>query len=273
MELVLSNGSAYILSLEEQFALAKEAGFTGLEYVVNENHVPGTASRLATLIEKHDLPIRNIHAPFQQVEGWNGPVSSLLATVSLARKLGAQSITFHPPHRAMEDVTFHRWMVDIDDFQEEIGGGDVLVTVENMPRVKSWRGVRVPFTTAPYRYQERDELYELLEERNLYLTFDTSHFATAGENLSACYSLFRDRVKNIHLSNFSQNDFQEHLPFDRGDLDLEDFLRRSFKMGFDGQLTLEVFPEFLQEHPDGMLGSLCDYMSWLEKLTGGDLPG
>jgi len=268
VELIVSSGCAYVLGLEDQFKVAAEAGFDGFEYLVNREHVPETTAKLIELSRHYEIPIRNVHAPFQPVPGWDGPVTSLLSTVNVARAIEARSVTFHPPERAVDGVTFNRWMVGIDDFQKTVGGGDVMITVENMPRSKSWRGIKVPFATAPYRYQERDELWELLEEQNLFMTFDTTHFGTAGENLVAAYAQFRDRVRTIHLSNFSKKEFQEHLPFDQGDLDLADFIDRALGMGFSGLLTLEVFPEFLQTHEGGITGALKDFVRWVEGVTG-----
>jgi sugar phosphate isomerase/epimerase len=265
MEVILSSGSVHTLPVEQQFELAKEAGFQGMELVINRHFRPATVSRLAQLSDAFEVPIRNLHSPFEPVPGWGTQPETIMRTADVGRALGAASITFHPPQRAMEDVLFQRWLGEVQDFQAEVGKGEIAITVENMPRMRVWRGMKVPFATTPYRYQNRDELWELLEERNLFMTFDTTHFGTTKESLPAAFAQFRDRVKVVHLSNFRNRDFQEHLPADQGDLELAPFVRRLHNLGYQGLLTLEVFPAFIECHPKGFSGALHDFMRWLEQ--------
>jgi sugar phosphate isomerase/epimerase len=265
VEVILSTGSVHTLPLEQQFELAKEAGFQGLELVLNRHFSAEVAARVAELSDRLDLPVRNLHAPFEPIPGWGTQPDAIVRTAELGRALGAVSITFHPPQRAMEDVGFQRWFGEIHDFQAEIGRGKIAITLENMPRMRVWRGVKVPFATTPYRYQNRDEMWELLEERNLFMTFDTTHFGTTKESLPAAFAQFRDRVRVVHLSNFRNRDFQEHLPVDQGDLDLAPFIRRLCSFGYQGLLTFEVFPVFIANHPKGFGGALRDFMRWLDE--------
>jgi len=97
VELIVSSGCAHVLGLEDQFKVAAEAGFDGFEYLVNREHVPGTTAKLIELSRHYAMPIRNVHAPFQSVPGWDGPVTSLISTVNVARAVQARSVTFHPP--------------------------------------------------------------------------------------------------------------------------------------------------------------------------------
>jgi sugar phosphate isomerase/epimerase len=66
----------------------------------------------------------------------------------------------------------------------------------------------------------------------------------------------------VHLSNFRARDFQEHLPPHEGDLDLTAFLRRLAHSGYDGYITLEVFPHFLENRLGGIRQGLADFMEW-----------
>lgn len=265
MELILSTGSVRGLTAERLFAVAEGAGFEGLEYVVDPRHTSEREREIERLVQDTGLRVRNVHAPYAPVPGWGNQAQSLLRTVDLAGRLGARSVTFHPPQRVMEDVQFARWISEVDDFQRDVGKGAVLVSIENMPKVRSWRGFKVPFTTSPFRYQRRDELWELLERHNLYMTFDTTHYGTTGESLGAAYSQFRDRVKTIHLSNFRNRDFEEHTSLDDGDLDLQGFLNRVESTAYDGLITLELRPQILEEDPAGHHAVLEASVQWIRK--------
>lgn len=265
MELILSTGSVRGHTPIRLFAVAEAAGFEGLEYVVDSTHTAKREREITSLVAETGLKVRNVHAPYGPVPGWGGPVQSLLRAVDLAGRLEARSVTFHPPQRVIEDVAFTRWISEVDDFQRDVGQGTVLVTIENMPKVRQWRGFKVPFTTSPFRYQRRDELWELLERHNLHMTFDTTHYGTARESLGATFSQFRDRVRTIHLSNFRSRDFEEHTSLDDGDLDLRGFLRRVESSAYDGLMTLELRPQVLEEDPAGPRAVLEASVQWIRK--------
>ena len=263
MKILLSSGSVYMLELEELFAEAKAAGFDGLEYVVDRRHKPQHRHQLEELADATDLPIMNIHAPYHAVDGWGDEIERVKRSVALSAEVGAHSVTFHPPQRIVEHVDFARWISETPDFQADVGEGVVQVTMENMPKLKVWRGIRVPFATSPFRYQKRDEFWEVLEHHNLGMTLDTTHVGTTGENLGAYFAQFRDRISVVHLSNFRSRDFQEHMPLTEGDLDLAGFMHRLVASGFDGRLTLEVRPRFVVEHPGGVRGALTESLAWI----------
>jgi len=266
MDLLLSTGSTHgLITLRKTFKLAAHTGFDGVEYIVNRYSQPRQLEALHEAAEETGLSVRSVHAPFEHVDGWDDRAAALGSTVELARSLGADSVTFHPPQRTMEDVTFLRWISEVTDFQREVGGGDVLVTMENMPKSRSWRGIKVPFSTTPYRFQDRDEMWELMEGHNLYMTFDTTHYGAAGESLGGCFSQFRDRVGLIHLSNFRRRDFQEHLPVHSGDLDLAAFLHLVKRMGYEGAVSLEIKPKALEDHEGGPEGALSEYVEWIRR--------
>lgn len=271
MELLLSTGSTHgLVTLRETFKLAVRTGFDGVEYIVNRYSQPRQLESLHRAAEDTGLSVKSVHAPFEHVDGWEDRITALENTVELARSLGAGAVTFHPPQRTMEDVTFLRWISEVADFQREVGGGDVLITMENMPKSRSWRGIKVPFSTTPYRFQDRDEMWELMESHNLYMTFDTTHYGAAGESLGGCFSQFRDRVGLIHLSNFRRQDFQEHLPVHSGDLDLAAFLRLVKRMGFDRAISVEIRPNSLEEHEDGPEGALAEHVEWIQRTMTGE---
>jgi sugar phosphate isomerase/epimerase len=268
MELILSTGSIRGVTPARLFAIAQTVGFEGLEYVVAPDHTAANVNEIKILADDTGLRVLNVHAPYMPVPGWGDQIDSLRLTVELAVHLGARSVTFHPPQRVMQDVDFARWISSIEDFQRDVGGGEVVVTMENMPKVRSWRGFRVPFTTSPFRYQDRDELWELLERHNLFMTFDTTHYGTTGESLGGTFAQFRERVKTIHLSNFRSRDFEEHTPLDDGDLDLAGFLRRVESSRYDGLITLEVRPQAFEQDPDGPKQALQRNVKWFRDVLG-----
>src|SRR4030067_1514095 len=99
--IAFSTGSLYSYALARVFELAKEAGFEGIEVLVDRRWDTRQASYLNRLKEKHGLPIVSIHTPVvPAVPGW--PASSAdrcRRTVALAEEVAARLVVIHAPPR------------------------------------------------------------------------------------------------------------------------------------------------------------------------------
>ena len=255
--LALSTGSLYNYGLDRVFDLAKEAGFDGIEVLVDGRWDTRQADYLKHLMDRHGLPIVSLHSPFDliRVPGWEqDPIWRLKRTVELAEALGAQVVVAHPPLgwlRISLRVTgasnkrdfwvglplswfvgrpYARWLCDeMEAFQ---GRTEVTVAVENMPRRRIG-----PLGFDLYQMTRLESL-----ERFRYLTLDTTHLATHGIDIIQTYERLADQVAHVHLSNY--NGREHRLPLD-GHLPLADFLRRLAQDDYRGIVTLELQPDVL----------------------------
>jgi sugar phosphate isomerase/epimerase len=255
--LALSTGSLYTYGLDRVFGLAKEAGFDGIEVLVDGRWDTRQADYLKHLMGRHGLPIVSLHSPFHlvQVPGWErDPIWRLKKTVKLAEALGAQVVVAHPPVgwlRISLRVTgasnkrdcwvglplswfvgrpYARWLCDeLESFQR---GTEVTVAVENMPRRR----------IGPLGFN----LYQMTRLESLecfrHLTLDTTHLATHGIDILQTYERLAGRVSHVHLSNY--NGREHRLPRD-GHLPLADFLHRLNQDGYGGIVALELQPDVL----------------------------
>lgn len=263
MQFLLSTTAAHGVPLEEEFRLAREAGFDGIEYLVTRTH-PLSRPDLLRAIDGSGLPVLNVHAPFEPVPGWGSRIATVHRSVELAAELGAPSITLHPPQLEPEGAAYRSWFEGVSDFQKEVGGGRVDVTVENMPRPGRWRRLR-SFHTHPFLCHGSDDFGGMAERHNLWVTLDTTHLGTVGESPLAVFNRLASRVRVVHLSNYRSLGNQEHLPPQSGDLNLATFLRGVQSLGFPGRVTVEVSPFYLITHPGGLRGSLEEMMGWIRE--------
>lgn len=237
-------------------ALAAEAGFDGVELMVDwrrETHHPG---HLQKLMRRHNLPILAVHSPFIKMLGhdWpNNPVDSIKQSVQLAQAVGAQTVVVHPPGRWMRlqalMATPYRvrkislplpvvglgqlgqWLrQELLNFQAQT---DVKIAVENMPCRRLG-----PIRLEPHHYPTPAQLNQFQ-----YLTLDTTHVGTRHTDLLAFYQKIEPRVAHVHLSNFNGKEHQ--LP-DNGHLPLAALLRRLVQNNFQGLVSLELNPQSLQ---------------------------
>jgi len=255
--LALSTGSLYTYGLDRVFGLAKEAGFDGIEVLVDGRWDTRQADYLKHLMGRHGLPIVSLHSPFHlvQVPGWErDPIWRLKKTVKLAEALGAQVVVAHPPVgwlRISLRVTgasnkrdcwvglplswfvgrpYARWLCDeLESFQR---GTEVTVAVENMPRRR----------IGPLGFN----LYQMTRLESLecfrHLTLDTTHLATHGIDILQTYERLAGRVSHVHLSNYNG---REHRLLRDGHLPLADFLHRLNQDGYGGIVAVELQPDVL----------------------------
>jgi len=259
--LALSTGSLYNYGLERAFALAAEAGFAGVEVLVDERWDTRQADFLDGLRERCQLPILSLHSPFAwRVEGWEvEQLPRLKKTVALAQALGVEVVVVHLPFRWHEmlilssllprrpylpipgwprDGNYVRWLSDeLPTYEAETG---VSIGVENMPcrRWGLWR-------LNPYRLNNLRGL-----QRFPHLTLDTTHFGTWGIDILAAYEQMKGRLVNIHLSNY--NGHEHRLPWE-GILPLTKLLERLRRDGYRGRLTVELGPDVLGAGDDDLV--------------------
>lgn len=260
MKLSLSTGSLYTLPLVKTCEIARDAGFDGVEVIINQDFQ--MCDQLALIRKLQSIvPILSLHAPFFEIDGWGEKVEQVRLTVKLALETGIPLINFHPPSWLGAELRFWLWFKAIRDFQAEIGADRVLITIENMPSTG-------PFQTNPYVLANTDRLIDFLREHNLFLTFDTAHMGSGKTNfLSDFHKIYNSgRMRNIHFSDYGYG--REHLLPGRGVLPLTRFLNHLRETTYNEVLTLELSPyEFPQEEPL-IRQSMVELFEYLKRETG-----
>jgi len=233
MKILFSTGCLFHLPIENIFFYAKEAGFDGCDLLIDTKFdSDGYLERVQRCLDI--LPVYSIHAPFMKMRTWGTKADILARTIDIARTVGAKVVNFHPPSWFAMEVQFFKWFREIKDFQKELGCDDVFLAIENMPR----SGTRLMLTS--YILNDLKDLVDFGVERNLYFTFDTTHFGTFGDDIIAGFlRVFKTgRLKNIHLSDHGSH--RSHLFLGKGDLPIVKFLNTVRRLGYDEMITLEL---------------------------------
>ena len=241
MRFALSTGSLYTYGLDRVFALAAEAGFDGIEVLVDPRFDTRQPVYLRRLMERHGLPIVSVHAPFRpkRLAAWpRTQPESIATTAELARAVGAEVIVVHLPYG--RDRAYARWLRD-DLITWQQAHPVPVVAVENMPLkwMRWW-----PFAPLdPWRMNR-------LEEWGAFphLTLDTTHLGTKGLDPLMVYQRVRERVAHVHLSNARREGrrVREHRRLEDGFLPLDALISRLAQEGYAGIATVELHPDALE---------------------------
>jgi sugar phosphate isomerase/epimerase len=259
MKISMSTGTLFTFPLPKVAAIAKEAGFDGIELIINQefqrNSTRGIIDALAETI-----PILSMHAPFMPLDGWGTPVDSLKRSVEVAAEAGIPIVNFHPPSWLGMEIGFWRWMYQVIDFQRDVGAGKVTVTLENMP----WVG---RFKINPHILSHTGKMLEFLNERNLFLTFDCTHMGSGKANfINEFYEFYNSgRIRNIHFSDYGHG--REHLVPGHGILPLTRFLNHLSHTNYDGTFTLELSPHEFPNDEWIITESLREILYYLREET------
>lgn len=258
--IALSTGSLYTYGLTRIFTLAAEAGFDGIEIMVEAPQDTRDAAYLQRTAEEAGLPIVALHSPFIfQVPGWPGDqMGRLERTVALAQAIDVPLVVTHLPFRVYalscqwhgahprrvfipvfwpRREPYYQLLRSPERLAEIEADTGVVIAVENMP-VRHFLGLSLPM----YWLNNLEQL-----ARFSHLTLDTTHIGTWQLDLLDVWRVLGKQVAHVHLSNY---DGREHrLPPD-GELPLSDFLERLGQDGYTGVVTVECGPDaFEAEDP------------------------
>ena len=260
MLITMSTGTLFTLPMRRIFELSAEAGFDGVELIVNQDFQKVNPVKLITSLQKI-TPIHSLHAPFMPLDGWGSPVDSLKRSVTLAAECGIPLVNFHPPSWMGFEVGFLRWVYSIHDFQKEVGlEGQVIITIENMP----WVG---KMKINPHILSSTQHMIDFIKDHNLSMTFDCTHMGSGKANFINDFYLFYEtgRIRNIHFSDYGHG--REHLLPGHGILPLTRFLNHLRNTDYQDTVTLELDPSEFPKGEHIILESLREILKFLRKET------
>lgn len=245
MNVLLSTGSLYQYSLPDVFQIAKVAGFDGIELLIARGNSNTKIAHIQELTDRHELPVLSLHSPFMVCNGWGDFWNRVRRSLTMALELSIPLVNFHPPsgfvlrHRLNDELVKH-----IKAYRNMIHGSDIVLTIENLPTIRTLK----KFLVNRLLLRATNNMYQIAEfarNNDIHLTFDTTHIGASEMNLLDAYAVFKDRVENIHFSDY--NGKWQHLLPGTGYLPLAEFLTQVKADGYDGVITLETCPAAMED--------------------------
>lgn len=211
--------------LHHAFELAKKAGLDGIEVVIRRNDLDTqNPTYLKKLSEQYKLPIVALSVP----AGIAMNEDKAKRAFDLAKKIEAPLVSLSAPD--VFNLPYKKWILDeMTKLQRKY---DLPIAMVNPPADNL-------FGVVP-KYAFNDP-YELKKFENI--VFDTSNVATRSEPLLELYSIFRPKIRQIHLANAQHE--MKHTLLTNGSVPLESFLIHLARDKFNGTLTLKLNPKSL----------------------------
>jgi sugar phosphate isomerase/epimerase len=225
---IFSTGSLYPFGLERVYAWISEAGYDGVEIMMDERWDTHQEDYLRDLVERHGIPILALHPPLRRGAWGLAPEETLVRVARLASKLEVPVVVTHPPPpgRPLE-----RWKAGPLREAREQG---VVVAVENMPQSRAAGLFRV-WRKSCYLPEHLSDVGEV--------TLDTSHAGASKVDLLRAHSVLAAQLRHVHLSdsNLEVGRDEHRLP-GKGRLPLKPFLAALGASGYTGAVSLELKP-------------------------------
>lgn len=225
---VFSTGSLHPFGLERIFAWAAEAGFDGIEVMMDDRWDTHQQGYLEHLMESHGLPIAALHPPIGRGVWGLEPEQTLIKVAELAARIGAGTVVAHPPRAGR---SLQKWCKGT---LAEARSRGVAVAVENMPMDinQGVLGLRAPRTCC-----HPEDLLGVGD-----VTLDTSHCGVSGVDVLRAREVLEDQLRHVHLSDSRLTGADDHRPPGRGKLPLKELLAGLAAQDYPGAVSLELKP-------------------------------
>jgi len=239
--------------LIDAFAEISKLGFVGVEIMCDRPHLyppdygPRQLAKVKAALAEHHLIPTNLNGFTLFAVGdtylpsWIEPeaerreirIQHTLDCLEVARQLGCASISV-PPGGPVKGISRSRAMAFFHQGLER-----VLPEAERL-------GVRVLIEPEPGLLIERTtEFKPFIREiasPAAGLNFDIGHFFCAGENPAEAFEELYPWVGHVHLEDIAANRRHHHLIAGHGAIDFEQVFTAMRRLGYDGSITLELYP-------------------------------
>lgn len=222
-----------------------DAGFDGVELAIGLEAALRGPGAVRELADVHELPVLSVHPPLFTMPGWDS-FADTVRIVDFAADLGASVVVQHTPKAGdLESADGVAWRRAVDEARRRGASRGVTLALENRAIFRNYqRG---------YALSDPESLYQFAMANDFCLTLDTAHAASWPWDVVELYYLFRDRLVNVHLSDFKSlpawldrpglhTYFKHHQLLGAGDLPLRELVSRAQADGYAGLVTLELSP-------------------------------
>jgi len=282
MKLAFSSNAYMHFSIEDTIARIADLGYKGIELLADVPHawpaglLPERKHSIRRALDKHGLTISNINAfmmnavadPRQPYwhPGWTDPNPHYRAirrehtkrALHLAQELGAPHITTEPGGHLTPEQT---WEIGAKIFYDEL-----------MPCVELAEKLQIKLLIEPepgLLIETFGQYLQFIQRVNspwVKLNFDIGHAYCVKDDPEDWIEQMWPHTEHYHFEDIAVSRVHEHLIPGRGAIDFAATLLAIRESGYDGWLTVELYPYI--ENPDAAAREAKEYLTKIAGQVG-----
>ena len=264
MKLAFSSNAYMHFSIEDTIEKIAGLGYSGIEVLADVPHawpaglLEERKQSIRDHLQKHNLTISNINAfmmnavadPRQPYwhPGWTDPDPHYRAirrehtkrALHLAKEIGARNITTEPGGQLTAEQTWEH--------------GAAIFYDELMPCVELAESLEIELLIEPEpellieKFDQYLAFVDRIDSKWVGLNFDIGHAYCVSEDPQDWVETMAPYTKHYHFEDIAATRVHQHLIPGRGAIDFTAVLKEIHKTGYDGWVTVELYPYI--DNPD-----------------------
>jgi sugar phosphate isomerase/epimerase len=239
-------------TVDDDLKRLKEAGLEGIEICLPQytHTTEEDVEQVMKLSKKYKLPILSVHQALRFFSVTKLPeISELMA---IASRMSASLVVLHM-NTAQKQIFDQEYVDTLHKLEKQYG---ITVTFENMEKYIASQHKKYIW--------EANAFAKVIDDNNFHITLDVVHLAHSGGDILTFFKQNKDRIKNVHLSDYRYSMFNsnlrplrfKHMPLGEGELPIQTFLKLLKKEHYKGLITMEI-------HTD--LKGICESIAIINK--------
>ena len=230
------------------FAIAREIGAGGLEFMLRPVGEPPSPAEIKSLASEFGVPVLSVHPPVMLRSKGPDHFRPYEDAVRIALEIPtAETVVFHMPRSPYRESGYGRlWYDMFDRCRKMVEGSHVRIALEN-------RSLSYKVRQFKHEYDDPVEIHRFARESGVAVTYDICHAATTGRSVVETYKAVEDLVADIHFSDMKafplpvkstlfHSLVKQHQMPGHGCLPLRLFLEHLRSSGYSGPVTYELSP-------------------------------
>jgi sugar phosphate isomerase/epimerase len=220
----------------EVFRHLKKIGVSGFELMLPQyaDVTNKDIKEIKELTQAYKFPTLSVHQALRFLSATK--IKEIARLFEIASMLEAKVIVLHI-NSARKQIFNEEYIQKLHKLEKKYG---INVTFENMEKhIESYFHAH---RWHPVKFAG------LVKKTDFHITFDIVHLAHSGGDILSFYKENRERILNIHLSDYRYHPLNsslrpmryKHMPLGKGELPITDFIKMLKREKYNGLLTLEV---------------------------------
>lgn len=228
----------------------KKSGVNGIELLSTSNVSDRDIQKVQKMLKELDLTVFSVHQSISTL--FNIGIKEIEGLFHIAHKLKAGVIVLHI-NVIGNQIFDNSYVYALKDLEQKY---KIKIGIENSPIS--------PLTVFNKRTWDSDKFSDLVREKGFNITFDTTHLSQTGNNIVDFYKRSKERIVNIHLSDYKANFLNKyfllsngtHLPLGKGTSPIKQLLNVLKQTNYNGVITMEI---------NGTLQQLCESAEFIKR--------